>query len=71
MAYVEGETAPTIPEWGKAVIDAATPSGVQARIMAEPGRAIVAQAALTIYTVGTIKEIPEYQDLCLSRWRNE
>ena len=26
--------------------------------MAEPGRAIVAQAALTIYTVGTIKEIP-------------
>ncbi|MDF2730500.1 MAG: lysA, partial [Acidimicrobiia bacterium] len=58
VAYVEGETAPTIPEWGKAVIDAATASGVQARIMAEPGRAIVAQAALTVYTVGTIKEIP-------------
>ena len=58
VAYVEGETAPTIPEWGKAVIDAATAVGVRARIMAEPGRAIVAQAALTIYTVGTIKEIP-------------
>ncbi|HEX2403941.1 MAG TPA: diaminopimelate decarboxylase [Acidimicrobiia bacterium] len=57
VAYVEGETAPTITEWGKAVIDAAAASGVQARIMAEPGRAIVAQAALTLYTVGTIKEI--------------
>jgi diaminopimelate decarboxylase len=57
VAYVEGETAPTITEWGKAAIDAAAASGVRARIMAEPGRAIVAQAALTLYTVGTIKEI--------------
>ncbi len=57
VAYVEGETAPTITDWGKAVIDAAHASGVQARIMAEPGRAIVAQAALTLYTVGIIKEI--------------
>ncbi|MGH8948181.1 MAG: diaminopimelate decarboxylase [Acidimicrobiia bacterium] len=58
VAYVEGERAPTISEWGKAVADAANASGVQARIMAEPGRAIVAQAALTLYTAGTIKEIP-------------
>lgn len=56
VAYVEGETAPTISEWGKAVTDAA--SRLSARIMAEPGRAIVAQAAVTLYTVGTIKEIP-------------
>jgi diaminopimelate decarboxylase len=57
VAYVEGETAPTITEWGKAVTDVAAAAGVDARIMAEPGRAIVAQAAVTIYTVGTIKEI--------------
>ena len=56
VAYVEGETAPTITEWGKAVADAF--AGTEARVMAEPGRAIVAQAALTLYTVGTIKEIP-------------
>jgi diaminopimelate decarboxylase len=56
VAYVEGEKAPTITEWGKAIAHAAT--GVGARIMAEPGRAIVAQAAITVYTVGTIKEIP-------------
>ena len=58
VPYVEGEKAPTIPEWGKAVADAVSASGIQARIMAEPGRAIVAQAALTLYTAGTIKEIP-------------
>jgi len=29
-----------------------------ARITAEPGRAIVASAAVTLYTVGTVKELP-------------
>jgi diaminopimelate decarboxylase len=56
VAYVEGEEAPTITEWGKAIAEAA--AGIGARITAEPGRAIVAQAAITVYTVGTIKEIP-------------
>jgi diaminopimelate decarboxylase len=32
-------------------------TGIQSRILAEPGRAIVAQAALTVYRVGTIKPI--------------
>ncbi len=32
-------------------------SGVDARITAEPGRAIVASSAVTAYTVGTIKPI--------------
>lgn len=58
VAYVEGEAAPTIAEWGKVVADVVAATGVEARLMAEPGRAIVAQAAVTMYTVGTIKEIP-------------
>ncbi|MGH8914080.1 MAG: diaminopimelate decarboxylase [Acidimicrobiia bacterium] len=58
VAYVEGEEAPSISEWGKAIADAAAVAGIEARIVAEPGRAIVAQAAITLYTVGTIKEIP-------------
>ena len=58
MAYVEGETAPSITEWGEAVHLAAEDAGIEARIMAEPGRAIVAAAAVTLYTAGTIKEIP-------------
>lgn len=58
VAYVEGETAPTITEWGAAVRRACDRAGVRAAITAEPGRAIVARAALTLYTVGTVKEIP-------------
>jgi diaminopimelate decarboxylase len=59
VAYVEGEVAPTISEWGRAIRSAATSAGITARIVAEPGRSIVAQAAITIYTVGTIKEIQD------------
>ena len=57
VAYVGGETAPTISEWGQAVRAACVASGVTARISAEPGRSIVAAAAVTIYEVGTIKHI--------------
>jgi diaminopimelate decarboxylase len=58
VAYVEGEEAATITEWGTVVRSAASRAGVDARVVAEPGRAIVAQAAITVYTVGTIKDIP-------------
>jgi diaminopimelate decarboxylase len=58
VAYVEGEEAPSITEWGSAVLDACRDAGIRARVVAEPGRAIVAQAALTLYTVGTIKDVP-------------
>jgi diaminopimelate decarboxylase len=58
VAYVEGEEAPTISEWGAAIQHAVSASGIGARVVAEPGRSIVARAAITIYTTGTIKEIP-------------
>jgi diaminopimelate decarboxylase len=58
VAYVEGEVAPTITEWGTAVVDACRDAGIAATVLAEPGRSIVAQAAVTLYTVGTVKEIP-------------
>ncbi|QYG91557.1 diaminopimelate decarboxylase [Iamia sp. SCSIO 61187] len=58
VAYVEGESAPTITEWGAAVRQACTEAGITARVTAEPGRAIVAAAAITVYTVGTIKDLP-------------
>ena len=58
--YVTGESAPTITEWAATVHGAARASGLgpQIRLTAEPGRAIVAGAAVTCYSVGTIKEIP-------------
>jgi diaminopimelate decarboxylase len=58
VAYVAGEEAPTITSWAKVLRDACSGLGVDARISVEPGRAIVASAAITVYTVGTIKEIP-------------
>jgi diaminopimelate decarboxylase len=57
VAYVEGESAPTIADWAAAVKSACDDAGIEARILAEPGRAIVARAALTVYRVGTIKPI--------------
>ncbi len=58
VPYVEGETAPSITEWAEALLGACREEGVEARITAEPGRAITAAAAVTVYRVGVIKEIP-------------
>jgi diaminopimelate decarboxylase len=58
VPYVEGEEAPTITEWAGMLKQACTDNGITARITAEPGRSIAAVAGLTLYRVGTIKEIP-------------
>ncbi len=58
IAYVEGEEAPTITEWAAAVLDACRAAGVRSAVSVEPGRAIVAAAAVTLYSVGTVKPIP-------------
>ena len=59
VAYVEGEKAPSITEWGTAIVSGCRDAGITARVAAEPGRSIVAQAAVTLYTVGTIKDVPD------------
>ncbi|MGQ0743149.1 MAG: diaminopimelate decarboxylase [Acidimicrobiales bacterium] len=59
VAYVNAERAPSIKDWAATVRSAATAAGIGATITAEPGRAIVATAGLTLYRVGTIKEIPQ------------
>lgn len=58
VAYVEEETSSSITEWGAAIADACREAGITASVNAEPGRSIVAAAAVTAYTVGTIKELP-------------
>ena len=62
VAYVESERAPTISEWGTVLSqrwDALSKRhGLEARLVAEPGRAIAAAAAVTLYTVGAVKEVP-------------
>jgi diaminopimelate decarboxylase len=58
VAYVESEEAPTITQWGNVLRDAVDALGVRANVSVEPGRSIVAAAAMTVYEVGTIKDIP-------------
>ena len=58
VAYVEGEAAPTITEWATAVVQECRAAGITAEIGVEPGRAVVGAAAVTLYTVGTVKFIP-------------
>jgi diaminopimelate decarboxylase len=61
VAYVAGESAPSIKEWATSMRDAASENGLRSdlRILAEPGRAIVAQAGVTIYSVGVVKPVPQ------------
>ncbi len=59
VPYVGGEEAPTITQWGNVLLDACAALGVRSNVGVEPGRAIVASAAMTIYTVGTVKHIPD------------
>jgi diaminopimelate decarboxylase len=58
VAYIDGEEAPTIATWGDVLLDACQALGVRSKVSVEPGRAIVAEAAMTVYSVGTIKHIP-------------
>jgi diaminopimelate decarboxylase len=58
VAYINGEEAPSITEWADAVHRACAAAGITAHVTAEPGRSLVAQAAVTLYEVGTIKDIP-------------
>ena len=60
IAYVNDEHAPSITEWANVTRAALSKVGLgpETRVTAEPGRAIVATAGLTLYRVGTIKELP-------------
>jgi len=58
VPYVEGEEAATIGQWAGVIQKAMADAGVSARVGIEPGRAITAAAAVTLYTVGTVKDLP-------------
>ncbi len=58
VAYVEGEEAPTITQWASVITRAVEAAGITAEVGIEPGRSIAAAAAVTLYTVGTVKDLP-------------
>jgi diaminopimelate decarboxylase len=61
VAYVAGESTLSLTDWGAAVRASAAQAGLDSsvRITAEPGRAIVAQAGVTLYTVGALKPVTQ------------
>jgi diaminopimelate decarboxylase len=63
IKYGLADEPSTIEEFGKVVVDGIKDEcerhGLAVpRILIEPGRAVVANAGITLYTVGTIKEVP-------------
>ena len=60
VAYVTGEESPSLETWAAVVRQACADGGIPAdtRLTAEPGRAIVAAAGMTLYEVGTVKHLP-------------
>jgi diaminopimelate decarboxylase len=60
VPYVARESAPSIAQWAQTVHHACRRAGIPADtlITAEPGRSIVASAGVTLYRVGTIKDLP-------------
>ena len=63
VAYVNGEQAPTMVEWAESVRAACRRAGIadSVRVTAEPGRSIVAAAGVTLYRVGTVKDVPGHR----------
>jgi diaminopimelate decarboxylase len=63
VAYVNGEEAPPMGQWAASVRQACRRAGIgdAVRVTAEPGRAIVASAALTLYRVGTVKDVTDHR----------
>ncbi len=58
VPYVVGEEGSTLSQWAMVLRRAVADHGITARVTVEPGRSIVAAAAVTVYTVGTIKDLP-------------
>jgi diaminopimelate decarboxylase len=58
VAYVESEHAPTITQWAAALAPATAKLRSGTKVFVEPGRAIVASAAVTLYRIGSIKHLP-------------
>ena len=63
IRYVASDDPPTIDEWVKTVAEAVAAACVERglelpRLLCEPGRSLVATAGVTLYSVGSRKEIP-------------
>ncbi|MBW3602845.1 MAG: diaminopimelate decarboxylase [Actinobacteria bacterium] len=63
IAYRRGDRAPVVADYGARLVQAlrvgASARGLpEPRLAVEPGRSIVGPAGITLYTVGTVKDVP-------------
>jgi diaminopimelate decarboxylase len=60
VAYLNSERAPSIVDWATALRANCVAAGLppDVHVSAEPGRSIAATAGITLYRVGTVKELP-------------
>ena len=54
-AYTRDQRPPAAADYAEAMLER-LPAGI--KVLCEPGRSLVANACVTLYTVGTVKEIP-------------
>jgi diaminopimelate decarboxylase len=54
VRYLGTDEAPSLEEWGQAILKRCQEAGLAARVLAEPGRSVVASTAVTLYTVGSV-----------------
>ena len=57
VAYTAAEVAPTMQDWADVLHRATTALPAETVVYVEPGRSLVATAAVTVYSVGTVKPI--------------
>ena len=57
VAYTNNEVTPSFEDWSRALVTATHDLPSYVRVIVEPGRAVVAATAVTVYTVGTVKDI--------------
>jgi diaminopimelate decarboxylase len=55
VAYTRDQRPPTAADFAEKMLER-LPQGV--KVLCEPGRSLVANACVTLYTVGTVKEVP-------------
>ena len=57
VAYTNDETSPTHADWRQVLDQVAEAAGFDQPIGVEPGRSLVATAGISLYEIGTIKEL--------------
>ena len=55
VRYLNTDTAPSFESWGKSILDHCRENGISCRVLAEPGRSMVASTAVTVYTIGSVQ----------------